>query len=269
MGFKRGREFIKTEVKTAESILPFIDSRYQSSTFDLKEYELTHNGVYYCGKTVNKNLELVFQVAKVSKCHIKINAPSTRPMQKPCVVKPITPPKSFCISTAHGCMHYKYNKAFHYIWNEIWSTCSKNLRKGFTKMMKAKATEINRYRRFCGKTNLFIHKKLSDLAQRCANSMMSYQKSRKDITQRLTSNLHTQYGELRAYVSRGQSMLLMYILFGDAWTHNSNFDRPSERKWEMAQLMDKKTKYAGIGMSSSQNDVFVCITFSQISPYTE
>uniref|UniRef100_A0A0N5BHC7 SCP domain-containing protein n=1 Tax=Strongyloides papillosus TaxID=174720 RepID=A0A0N5BHC7_STREA len=228
LGFKRNGEFIKTEVKIAENVLPFLDSKYQSSSFDLSKYESKSDSMYRCGTTINKKLEVVIKFAKVSKCHIKINAPNVAPVQKPCKVKPMVPLKHFCY-----------------------------------------LTEMNRYRRFCGKSNLIIHPILSDIAQRRADSVANYQRLRTDLSRISSNNPYNQYNELIASTSRGSSMLLMYILFHDAWTHNSNFDRPSERKWEMAKLMSSQTRYVGIGISSSQNTVYVCVKFTSDSIYTK
>uniref|UniRef100_A0A0K0FIX9 SCP domain-containing protein n=1 Tax=Strongyloides venezuelensis TaxID=75913 RepID=A0A0K0FIX9_STRVS len=270
MGFIKGNTYTKTRVRTAESAITFIDSRYKSSAFDMSEFESKINGAYHCGKTVSRNLEVVLKLSMVSKCHIKINAPSIVPIKKPCAVKPIPPQKYFCVNTARGCFRYKYNKLFHYIWKEIWSTCSKNFKRGFNNLMKTKyLIEMNRYRRFCGNPPLLISRKLIDLAQRCADSVANYRKSRKDITLKSLYNQYSKYRELIAYTSRGSSMFLIYVLFEDAWTHNSNFNRLSTKKWEMAQLMDKKTKYVGIGVSSSQNTVYVCIKFASDSMYAE
>uniref|UniRef100_A0A0N5C303 SCP domain-containing protein n=1 Tax=Strongyloides papillosus TaxID=174720 RepID=A0A0N5C303_STREA len=216
MGFMKGNSFTRTRVRTAESILPFIDSRYRSFAINMEEYESKSNGVYRCGETITKNLEVVLRLSQVSKCHIRINAPSIEAARKPCIVKPIVPPK-----------------------------------------------------RFSGQMNLILHPLLKDLAQRHADSMANHQKSRYDVEQKLISDQNKKYDELIAYTSRGYSKFLMYILFNDAWNHNPNFDRLSAKKWEMARLMSRETKYVGIGISRRHDAIYVCVKFTPFSLHAE
>uniref|UniRef100_A0A0N5C064 SCP domain-containing protein n=1 Tax=Strongyloides papillosus TaxID=174720 RepID=A0A0N5C064_STREA len=247
VGFLEHKKFTKINVQTCEGVKSFLYPHCKPIKYNVTHPNNHKPNIYLCGHKAFTNFELALEYSLKFNCYIKFGKDVTHILPAP---------KKFCVMTVYSKLCYVKNWNSYHIWKTVWSNCDNYCYyyKKFAHTKKRYLDEINYYRKSVGNSALVLYIKLVILAQKRADLMAKYGY--------LMPDPRKYYDELIASSEYGHGIYLIKILYDDAWFHNSNFNRISAKKREMARLLSSNQKHIGIGIAKKGKTVYVCIKFT-------
>uniref|UniRef100_A0A0K0FIX1 CAP domain-containing protein n=1 Tax=Strongyloides venezuelensis TaxID=75913 RepID=A0A0K0FIX1_STRVS len=248
-GRKDKNKIIKIISPSCQSILSYVYQHYTSNGFNILYPKSYRKDEFYCGYRLFYDFESALDYALKTRDYITFYPHSG---------SPITPLRDFCILTTRGRKCQMKDSPLPKYWKKIWSNCNSDCYffKNFFITKKIYLNEINSYRKLFKSLPLNSNTKLSNLAQKCANSMAKLK--------RLKCGKRRNICDITAYAPNANGMYLIKLLFEDSYYVKRNTNKVLPKNNEMGRLLSSTQKFIGIGMTKKNSGVFICLKYSLI-----